>query len=120
MIEGLLGVSEGDAARDYELTSLSPETGVRYANSANFEFFKQSSGLFSIKKGDLTFQEQCYYYLNKSFDDVHINAKDLDWFICEMLGLTSYTHPAWAEDYPDNDLSKVFTVSTGSGSYTKP
>lgn len=123
LIEGLLGVSEGDAARDYELTSLSPETGVRYANSANYAFFKQSSGLFSIKKDDLTdltFQEQCYYYLNKSFNDVHINAKDLDWFICEMLGLTSYTHPDWAEDYPDNDLSKVFTVSTGSGSYTRP
>lgn len=122
LIEGLLGVSEGDAARDYELTSLSPETNQRYANSVNssFQFFSRSSGLFSIKEGDLTFQEQCYYYLNKSFDDVHINAKDLDWFICEMLGLTSYTRPDWAEDYPDNELSKVYSISTGSGSYTYP
>ncbi len=117
LIEGLLGVTEGDAARDYELTSLSPETDQRYAKNPSFNFF-QSNGLFSVEKE--TFQEKCYYYLNGFFNDVHINAKDLDWFICEMLGLTSYTHPSWAVDYTDNELEKVFTVSTGSGSYTRP
>lgn len=126
LIEGLLGVSEGDIARDYELTSLSPETGKRLASSAvsssySYGFFKKSDtdGIFNLTTGT-TLQEKCYYYLNQYFSDVHINADDLDWFIQEMLGLSSYTRPTWAKNWDDNSLATVYGIRTGSGLITKP
>lgn len=125
LIEGLLGVSEGDLARDYELTSLSLETGKRLASDAaapgySYGFFKKDGGLFSISTGS-TLQEKCYYYLNRQFDDVHINADDLDRFIREMLGLSSYSHPSWAKNHGENNtLDYVVSVNTGSGAYTYP
>lgn len=119
VIEALLGVHEGDVARDYELTSFAPKSGNRYAYSPNQRFFSQR---FSFVNVGETFQEKCYYYLNQYFDDVHINADDLDWLICEMLGLDpeSYQHPKLAKNYEDNSLDKVVSIMTGSGSTTKP
>ena len=117
LIEGLLGVTEGDAARDYELTSLSPETDQRYAKNASFTFFK-SNGLFSVEKE--TFQEKCYYYLNEYFDDVHINASDLNWFIGEMLGMDGYKPAFSTKEYNDNPLEKVFSMTEGSASINNP
>lgn len=125
LIEGLLGVSEGDIACDYELTSLSSESiNKRLASSAisgSYGFFKKTGGKFfwtDFQGNNL--QEKCYYYLNQYFDDVRINASDLDWFIKEMLGLESYTHPTWAEDYNGNKLETVAGIRTGSGSITYP
>lgn len=117
LIEGLLGVPEGDIARDYELTSFSSKSGWRYAYNPNQTFFKQSMSF--VREGK-TFQERCYYYLNTYFEDVHINADDLDWFICEMLGLDSYKHPELAKNYEDNSLDAVVSIMTGSGSPEKP
>ena len=117
LIEGLLGVKEGDAARDYELTSFSQKSGYRYANNPGQKIFEQ--GMSYGQKGE-TFQERCYGYLNQYFEDVHINADDLDWFICEMLGLDSYERPEWAINYKDNGLDKVCSIRTGSGSTDKP
>lgn len=120
LIEGLLGVREGDLARDYELTSFtSYENKPRYASSPNQSFFTNRNGLPSFVSGK-NLQEKCYYYLNQYFDDVHINAKDLDWFICEMLGLSSYNHPADAKDYENNSLEDVVSVYWGSASSTYP
>ena len=117
VIEALLGVHEGDVARDYELTSFAPKSGNRYASRPNQTFFSQKFGFVAV--GD-TFQERCYYYLNQYFDDVHINADDLDWFICEMLGLESYEHPKLAKNYENNSLETVYSIMTGTGSPDKP
>lgn len=117
VIEALLGVHEGDVARDYELTSFAPKSGNRYASRPNQTFFSQQFGFVAV--GD-TFQERCYYYLNQYFDDVHINADDLDWFICEMLGLESYEHPELAKNYENNSLETVYSIMTGTGSPDKP
>ena len=119
LVEGLLGVKEGDVARDYELTSFSsiPNSTFRYANHPNQSIF--TSGMRYGQPGE-TFQERCYGYLNQYFDDVHINADDLDWFICEMLGLDSYERPEWAINYKDNGLDKVCSIRTGSGSTNWP
>ena len=117
VIEGLLGVHEGDIARDYELTSFAPKSGNRLASEASYDTFRQKFRFVNV--GD-TFQEKCYYYLNQYFDDVHINADDLDWFICEMLGLESYQHPELAKNYENNSLETVYSIMTGSGSTTDP
>lgn len=121
LVGGLLGMSESDLQKDYELTTLSrekKEKKTKYASEAvkgSPLFFHQENGIFSYPGANL--QEKCYLYLNKYFDDVHINADDLDWFIKFMLDLDSYTHPADAVNYQDNPLEAVWSIDTGSGNH---
>lgn len=117
VIEGLLGVSEGDAARDYELTSFSTELSkrfVRYASSAK-NFFNRKTGFFAVD-GE-TFHEKCYRYLNSYFEDVHINADDLDWFISFMLDWKGFVRPSYARNYENNSLEQIVALDTGSASH---
>ena len=123
LIGGLLGMSLSDLQKDYELTSIStekPDKKTKFANqiSSSYQFLTVKKGIFSVE-GD-TFQEKCYRYLNKQFDDVRINADDLDWFIKFMLGLDSYTHPTWAENYQNNTLEDVFGKKDGTASDLRP
>lgn len=120
LLEGLLGVTEGDAARDYELTTLSTEKTTKYTKYASeaisYLFFTRKGGIFSME-GE-TFQEKCYFYLNQFFEDVHINADDLDWFIGFMLDYDGFQRPANAKNYENNPLETVFSIDTGSGLHT--
>ena len=121
VIEGLLGMSESDLARDYELTSIStelPTRNVRYASeiAASTYFLSRKEGIFSIEQN--TLHDKCYFYLNQFFDDVHINAEDLDWFIGFMLQWDGFKHPAYAKNYENNSLESVFSADTGSALHT--
>lgn len=121
LIEGLVGVSEGDVARDYELTTISTEyekRNVRYASevAASHYFLSRNKGIFSVEKD--TFQDQCYFYLNGFFDDVHINADDIDWLIGFLLGWDGFKRPSYAKNYENNSLETVISISTGSGDHT--
>ncbi len=121
VIEGLLGVSEGDVARDYELTSIStelPQRNVRYASEVGSSsyFLSKKKGIFSLEQS--TFHDQCYFYLNQYFDDVHINADDLDWFIRFMLQWDGFQRPSYAKNYENNSLESVYSIDTGSGLHT--
>lgn len=128
LIESLLGVADGDLARDYELSAFaaSKNGSARYADTPNQPFFLTGSSssynsLTTISEKGETLQEKSYFYLNQYFSDVHINAEDLDWFICEMLGLDSYEHPDFAIDYGDaNSLEYVVSIREGSGRTTYP
>ena len=128
LIESLLGVAEGDLARDYELSAFaaSKNGSARYADKPNQPFFLTGSSssynsLTTISEKGETLQEKSYFYLNQYFPDVHINAEDLDWFICEMLGLDSYEHPDFAIDYGNgNSLDYVVSIREGSGRTTYP
>ena len=118
LLLGLLGVSDGDIAKDYEFTSLSteyPEKRLKLASDglqACPNNFKPKIGIRSLE-GD-TVQEQYYRYVNQHFDDVHINASDIDWYIKFMLGLDSYEHPSWAKNYKGNALEDIYKLDTGS------
>ena len=123
LIGGLLGMSQSDLQKDYELTSISTEKKeikTRYASaiSGSYEFLSTSKGIFKVE-GD-TFQEKCYRYLNQQFSDVRINADDLDWFIKFMLDLDSYEQPSWAKNYEDNSLESIFNKKDGSALDVKP
>lgn len=123
VIEGLLGVSEGDVARDYELTSIStelPTPNVRFASetAAGSYFLSRRKGIFSVEQD--SFQDKCYFYLNQYFDDVHINADDLDWLIGFMLQWDGFKRPAYAKNYQNNSLETVFSIDTGSALHTSP
>lgn len=121
LLEGVLGMSEGDVARDYELTSISTEysyRNVRYASeiAASTYFLSRKKGIFSLEQE--SFFEKCYYYLNQYFDDVHINADDIDWYISFMLGWDGFTRPSFAKNYDNNSLEKVFSITGGSAIHT--
>lgn len=111
IILALLGVDQGNIARDYELTNFSHEQGVvtgthelrdRKASSISSSYKFYTNGFMTLGKAD--WQEDAYYYLNQYFANqgVAISADLLDEFICFMLGMDSYTHPSWATT---NDLS---------------
>lgn len=124
LLLGILGVSGGDIARDYELTSLSseyPEKRMKLADqaiSAAPNHFSNGKGILSLE-GE-TLQEKYYRYVNQYFDDVHINANDIDWYIKFMLGLDSYEHPSWAKNYKGNALEDIYNLETGSAVHVYP
>lgn len=123
LIGGLLGMSESDLQKDYELTTISTEKSGKKLKLANqisdsYQFLSATKGIFSVEGDNL--QEKCYRYLNQQFDDVRINADDLDWFIKFMLGLDTYTHPSWAQNYDNNSLEDVFNIKDGSAIDTDP
>ena len=123
LIGGLLGMSESDLQKDYELTTISTEKSGKKLKLANqisdsYQFLSATKGIFSVEGDNL--QEKCYRYLNQQFEDVRINADDLDWFIKFMLGLDTYTHPSWAQNYDNNSLEDVFNKKDGSAIDTDP
>ena len=124
LLLALLGVSDGDIARDYELTSLSseyPEKRLKLASqalSASRDNFYPGKGIRGLE-GE-TVQEQYYRYVNQHFDDVHINADDIDWYIKFMLGLDSYEHPSWAKNYENNSLESICAITDGSANHIWP
>jgi len=160
LILGLLGCDAyptpaggNQIATDYELTSLGmDEQGTieynttgrhsgyysnRYANTVDnpsrmsYGYFRSIRHLESSLCPLQTFQERCYYYLNRYFQDhdvasagkVFINKKDLDWFVNFMLGITDrdghlmpgqttfFAGPDWAIDEGENSLSAAFETA---------
>lgn len=116
LLLSLLGVDQGDVARDYELTTMSREklifTGsssfqTRLASNTSYGFFKNGFTTSSCQGSNA--QEKAYYYLNQFFKSqgVAISAADLDAFIIKMLGLSSYTHPSFATNN-SNSLSSIY------------
>ena len=104
-IEALLGVSSGDIARDYELTTLSSEGKgqVRDARSTiehGYIFFGQGPTTLEVTDAEKTsvLQRQAYRYLNCYFDDARISADDLDYLIDFMLEahIARSLRPQWA------------------------
>ena len=92
LIEALLGVSAGDIARDYELTSLSSEgkgqtRSAKAALTSSYGFFARGFTTLDVPETDPArrLQKQSYFYLNSYFADERISAADLDWFINFML-----------------------------------
>ena len=123
LIGGLLGMSQSDLQKEYELTSIStekPQKKLKVAKeiSSSYVFLSTKKGIFSVEGENL--HEKCYRYLNQQFDDVRINADDIDWFIMFMLDLDSYTRPSWAQNYENNSLEDVFGKKDGSAIDTDP
>lgn len=116
LLLSLLGVDQGDVARDYELTTMSREKKIftgsssfqtRLASNTSYGFFKNGFTTSSCQGNNA--QEKAYYYLNQYFksQDVAISAADLDAFIMKMLGLSSYSHPSFATNN-SNTLSSIY------------
>lgn len=114
VVEALLGCYGEDEghqmAMDYELTGFSGANLVdnvkvassyRGATEAYGNRRKLFRKLLSLEVEGITFcnlQERVYYYLNRAYAEhgATIDSRDLDWFICHMLGIDNFPHPIWA------------------------
>ena len=83
VLEGLLGLSDVDIAKDYELTAFSNEGSdfsgrVVTAQSYTWMFYHdlvdRMAGYDGVDLSDATFRERCYYYLNRYFPDREASA----------------------------------------------
>lgn len=92
LIEALLGVSGGDIALDYELTSLSSEgTGqtrsAKNVLTSGYGFYGRGFTTLEVDTSDpaKVLHKQAFKYLTMSFPEYAIPAADLEWFIGFML-----------------------------------
>ena len=92
LIEALLGVSGGDIALDYELTSLSSEgTGqtrsAKNVLTSGYGFYGRGFTTLEVDASDpaKVLHKQAFKYLTTSFPEYAIPAADLEWFINFML-----------------------------------
>ena len=122
-IEALCGCAEhsnsaggNQLALDYELTGFSradlidnikDKSIYRPAQEGYTNQRKIFRKLIDLTSDDVklnTLQEKCYYYLNQ-YKEIKIDAADLDWFICFMLGLSEEEYaphrPSWAKSGSD-------------------
>ena len=84
LINGLLGVSEEDLSKDYELSSFSGdklETVLCQRNTGDFPVMVAS--VKSLNGQDL--QHKIYKYFNEGIGGTSITKTDLNWFISYML-----------------------------------
>lgn len=119
----LLGVDPSDIARDYEITQFSSERNtIEKASPLTFRdkradnnsevsgYISKGFPSFGNDKGT-NWQEKCYYYLNRSFenDKIAISSTDLNRFIEFMLGMPSgsYKAPSFAVEN-QNTLEYIY------------
>lgn len=122
-ILALLGVDPSDIARDYEITQFSSERNTiektspltfrekRADNNSEVSgYISKGFPSFGNDKGT-NWQEKCYYYLNRSFENekIAISSTDLNRFIEFMLGMPSgsYTAPKFATEN-QNTLEYIY------------
>ena len=110
LIGALLGVSEGDLAKDYELTTFCEPyaaaydpTEVGFARLRNYEgkqgsplgssednkeymFAELANTMKTVSPANGTYQEKIYNFFRTGVNGTKISTADLSWFIREMTG----------------------------------
>ena len=112
LIGALLGVTEGNLAKDYEMTTFCEEAAAAYdPTEAGFARLRNYTGKKGSKLGDSednkeymfaelantmksvapangTYHEKIYNFFRNGISGTKISAADLSWFIKEMTGYT--------------------------------
>ena len=110
LIGALLGVSEGDLAKDYELTTFCQEAAVKYdpieegfarlrnytgkkgsplgssEDNKEYMFAELANTMKSVAPANGTWQQKIYNFFRTGVNGTKISAADLSWFIMEMTG----------------------------------
>ncbi len=110
LIGALLGVSEGDLAKDYELTTFCQEAAVKYdpteegfarlrnytgkkgsplgssEDNKEYMFAELANTMKSVSPTNGTYQQKIYNFFRTGVNGTKISAADLSWFIMEMTG----------------------------------
>ena len=110
LIGALLGMSEGDLAKDYELTTFCEATAAAYdptevgfarlrnytgkmgsplgssEDNKEYMFAELANTMKSVPPTDGTYQQKIYNFFRTGVDGTKISPADLSWFIMEMTG----------------------------------
>ena len=110
LIGALLGVSEGDLAKDYEMTTFCQEAAVAYdpteegfarlrnytgkkgsplggsEDNKEYMFAELANTMKSVSPVNGTYQQKIYNFFRTGVNGTKISAADLSWFIMEMTG----------------------------------
>ena len=110
LIGALLGVSEGDLAKDYEMTTFCQEAAVAYdpteegfarlrnytgkmgsplgssEDNKEYMFAELASTMKSVSPVNGTYQQKIYNFFRTGVNGTKISPADLSWFIMEMTG----------------------------------
>jgi hypothetical protein len=91
LINGLLGVSEEDLSKDYELSSFSGDKKAPVCKRNEGDFPAMVAAIKGLNGN--TLQEKIYHYFNEGIYGINlvdgtatISKADLNWFISYMLG----------------------------------
>ena len=88
LINGLLGVSEEDLCKDYELSSFSGDKNAVVCKRNEGDFPAMVAAIKGLNGN--TLQEKIYRYFYEGISGLSgsasISKEDLNWFICYMLG----------------------------------
>ena len=112
LIGALLGVTEGNLAKDYELTTFCEAAAAAYdptevgfarlrnytgkkgsplgssEDNKEYMFAELANTMKSVSPTDGTYHEKIYNFFRNGIDGTKISAADLSWFIKEMTGYT--------------------------------
>ena len=112
LIGALLGVTEGNLAKDYELTTFCEPIAAAYdptevgfarlrnktgklgsplgssEDNKEYMFAELASTMKSVSPADGTYHEKIYNFFRNGISGTSISAADLSWFIKEMTGYT--------------------------------
>ena len=110
LIGALLGVSEGDLAKDYELTTFCQEAAVKYdpteegfarlrnytgkmgsplgssEDNKEYMFAELANTMKTVAPVNGTYQQKIYNFFRTGVNGTKISPEDLSWFIMEMTG----------------------------------
>jgi hypothetical protein len=110
LIGALLGVSEGNLAKDYELTTFCEEAAAAYdptevgfarlrnytgkkgsplgssEDNKEYMFAELANTMKSVSPANGTYHEKIYNFFRTGISGTKISASDLSWFIKEMTG----------------------------------
>ena len=112
LIGALLGVTEGNLAKDYEMTTFCEEAAAAYdpteagfarlrnytgkmgsplgssEDNNEYMFAELANTMKSVSPTDGTYHEKIYNFFRNGISGTKISAADLSWFIKEMTGYT--------------------------------
>ena len=110
LIGALLGMSEGDLAKDYELTTFCKDAAVAYdptekgfarlrnytgkmgsplgssEDNKEYMFAELANTMKTVSPADGTYQQKIYNFFRNGVNGTKISPADLSWFIMEMTG----------------------------------
>jgi len=110
LIGALLGVSEGDLAKDYEMTTFCQEAAVEYdpteegfarlrnytgkkgsplggsEDNKEYMFAELANTMKTVSPSNGTYQQKIYNFFRTGVNGTKISPADLSWFIMEMTG----------------------------------
>ena len=147
LIGALLGVSEGDLAKDYEMTTFCQEAAVAYdpteegfarlrnytgkmgsplgssEDNKEYMFAELADAMQSVSPVDGTYQQKIYNFFRTGVNGTKISTEDLSWFIMEMTGyaiLGGYTVNVDTLKLEKGDSKKInVTIFPEGAAYSK-